>query len=108
MGASIITGNNNSFDNDQDVMYRILDEMYGDMVVVIVTKETMSDDESILNCDSSNEFCEFVDTSLSVDVVCSELQNANVTPEHDCILLNLPSESTLKITSKCTKMIKLH
>jgi hypothetical protein len=96
MAASISTVNNNSFDCDQNVTYRISDETCGDVAVVIVKKEALSDDESILNSDSNDEFYEFVDTSLPVDVVCSELQNVRKTPEHGSILLNLLTDSTLK------------
>jgi hypothetical protein len=95
MASSISTASKNSFDSDQNVTYRISDEMCGDMAVVIVKKEALSDDESILNCDN-NEFFEFVDTSLPVDVVCTELQNAGKAPEHGSVLLSLLTDSSLK------------
>jgi hypothetical protein len=82
---------NSSSDSDQNVTYRISDDICGGMALVIVKEEAVSDVES-----SSDEFYEFVETSLPVDVVCSELQDANKTPEHGSILLNLLSDSALQ------------
>lgn len=96
MATSISTANKDRFGSDQNVPYRISDEIYGDTAVIIVKKEALSDDENIQSSDRVDEFYEFVDTSLPVDVVCSELQNASKTPENGSILLNLLTDSALK------------
>jgi ribosomal protein L31 len=95
MASSITSANITNFDSDPD-------ENYGDMAVVMVKEEALSDDESILNCDSIDDFYEFADTSLPVDVECSELvkdnviQATNETPKHGSILVSLLADSTLK------------
>lgn len=102
MASSISNANITNFDSDPDVTFRISDENYGDMAVVTVKEEPLSDDESILNCDSIDDFYEFADTSLPVDVGCSELvkdnviQATNEVPKHGSILVSLLADSTLK------------
>jgi hypothetical protein len=102
MASSISNANITNFDSDPDVTFRISDENYGDMVEVTVKEEPISDDESILNCDSIDDFYEFADTSHPVDVECSELVKDNVipatneTPKHGSILVSLLADSTLK------------
>jgi hypothetical protein len=85
-----------SFNSGQNVTYRNSNEMLGGMSVIIVKKEALSGDESALNCDSSEEFYESVNTSLPMVVVYSELRIASKTPDHGFILLTLLLDSTLK------------
>jgi hypothetical protein len=97
MAASISNANSINFDSDPDVTFRISDENCADVTVVIVEKDAMSDDESVLNCDS-NDKC--ADTSLPMDVECLELmrdssvQNANKTQELDSVFANLLADPT--------------
>jgi transposase-like protein len=102
MASSISAANVIKFDSDQDMTFRISDGNYDDMAAVTVKEESLSDDESILNCDSIDDFYEFADTSLPVDGECSGLvkdnviQVTNVMPKRDSILLNLLADSTQK------------
>lgn len=101
MASSITSANIANIDSDPDVTFRTSDENYGDMAVTF-KEEALSDDESILNCDSIDDFYEFADTSLPVDVECSELvkdnviQASNETPKHGSILVSLLAASPLK------------
>jgi DNA-directed RNA polymerase subunit RPC12/RpoP len=102
MASSISSANVTNFDSDPDVTFRTSDDNYDDMAVVTVKEEALSDDESILNCDSIDDFYEFADTSLPVDVECSELvkdnviQATNKTPKYGSIIVSLLTDSTLK------------
>jgi transposase-like protein len=102
MASSISSADITKFDSDPEMTDRTSDENYGDMAVITVKEEALSDDESILNCDSIDDFYEFADTSLPVDGECLELvkgnviQATNVMPKHGSILVNLLADSTLK------------
>ncbi|PNF22900.1 hypothetical protein B7P43_G14140, partial [Cryptotermes secundus] len=102
MASSITSANITNIESDPDVTFRTSDENSGDMAVVTFKEEALSDDESILNCDSIDDFYEFADTSLPVDVECSELvkdnviQASNETPKHGSILVSLLADSPLK------------
>lgn len=100
MAASISTANITNFSSDPHVTHSTSGESNGDMAVVIVKEEALSD-EWLLNCDSIEEFYEFADTSLPIDLECSELirecsiLNTNKTPKHSSILVTLLPDSTL-------------
>jgi hypothetical protein len=101
MAASISTADITSFRSDPHVTHSMLDESNGDTAVVIVKEEALTD-EWLLNCDSIEEFYEFADTSLPVDLECSELVkecsalNANKTPKHSSVLVTLLPDSAPK------------
>jgi len=81
------------------------------MAGVIVKEEALSD-EWILNCDSVEEVYEFADTSLPIDLECSEqikecsILNTNKTPKHSSILLTLLPNSTLKSYQQTYKHVE--
>lgn len=101
MATSISTANITNFSSDPYITHSTSGESNGDMAVVIVKEEALSD-EWLLNCDSIEEFYEFADTSLPVDLEGSELikecsiLNTNKTPKHSSILVTLLPNSTLK------------
>jgi hypothetical protein len=101
MAASISTANITNFNSDPCVTHSTSGESNGDMAVVTVKEETLSD-ELLLNCESIEEFYEFADTSLPIDLECSELikecsiLNTNKTPKHSSILVTLLPDSKLK------------
>jgi len=101
MAASITTANITNFSSDPCITHSTSGESNDDMAGVIVKEEALSD-EWLLNCDSIEEFYEFADTSLPIDLECSELikecsvLNTNKTPKHSSILLTLLPNSTLK------------
>jgi transposase-like protein len=102
MTSSVSSANVTKFDSDSDMTFGISDENYSDMTVVTVKEEVLSDDESILNCDSIDDFYEFADTSLPVEGECSELvkdnviQATNKMPKYGSLLVSLLADSTLK------------
>ena len=101
MAALISTANITNFSSDPRVTHSTSGESNGDIEVVIVKEEALSD-EWLLNCESIEEFYEFADTSLPIDLECSELikdcsiLNTNKTPKHSSILVTLLPDSILK------------
>lgn len=101
MAASISTANITNFSSDPRVPHSTSGESNGDTAVVIVKEEALSD-EWLLNCDSIEEFYEFADTSLPIDLECSDLirecsiLNTNKIPKHSSIRVTLLPDSTLK------------
>jgi hypothetical protein len=100
MAASISNANTTNFTNDPCVTCTS-DGSNSDIEVVIVNEEALSS-EWLLNCDSIEEFYEFADTSLPIDVESSELAkdcsilNAIKTPKHSSVLVTLLPDSALK------------
>jgi hypothetical protein len=102
MASSVRSANVTKFDSDSDMTFGFSDENDSDMSIVTVKEEALSDNESILNCDSIDDFYEFADTSLPVEGECSELMKDNVIqatnkmPKYGSVLVSLLADSTLK------------
>jgi hypothetical protein len=111
MATSISTANVINFSSDLLVTHSMSNESNGDAAVVIVKEEVVSD-EWLLNCDSIEEFYEFADTSLPIDLECSELVkecsilNANEKPKHNPVLVTLLSDSALKSYQQTYKHVE--